>query len=53
VEAMSWEQDLTDQNGLRKWLGEVPGQFWGQVESLIKKEDDAIPEYFRLRALSQ
>jgi hypothetical protein len=35
VEAMSWGKDLTDQKGLRKWLGEVPGQFWGEIGKVV------------------
>ena len=31
VEALSWDRDLTDQDGLRTWLQEVPGQFWGEM----------------------
>jgi ADP-heptose:LPS heptosyltransferase len=37
VEALSWEKDLTDQKGLRGWLQEVPGQFWGEIAAVIER----------------
>ena len=37
VEAMSWEKDLTDTEGLRSWLKAVPGQFWAAIDDVIEK----------------
>lgn len=37
VEALSWERDLTDPEGLREWLREVPGKFWKEIGTIVQK----------------